>query len=86
MITKLATFKNKNLNIKFKPKYIFSSCDALDVGIKKMVEDAFDASVIDCYGATETGPIAFHCFNGDHYHVDSNLLFSPFCFFHQVLR
>ena len=78
MLKKLALLKNKGLDIEFKPKYFFSSCEVLDGNTKKIIEDAFDAKVFDCYGATETGPLAFQCVTEEHYHVHSDLVFLEF--------
>jgi phenylacetate-coenzyme A ligase PaaK-like adenylate-forming protein len=78
MLKKFALLKNEDLGIKFKPKYIISSCEVLDFETKKLVKDAFDAPIFDFYGATETGPIAFQCATDEHYHVLSDFILLEF--------
>jgi len=57
----------KDLNL----KYIISSGAMLDNYTKKYVENAFGVRVLDVYGSTEAGSLAFECLEGN-YHVLSD--------------
>jgi phenylacetate-CoA ligase len=50
----------------------------LDDYTKRYVENAFDTRVLDVYGSTEAGPIAFECLEGGYYHVNSDFVYMEF--------
>jgi len=77
-LRKLAVLKNNGFGKEINPSYIVSSASMLDDYTKKYVENAFETRVLDVYGATETGPIAFECINGNHYQVHSDFVFLEF--------
>ena len=66
--------KGKNIN----PKYIFSSGAILDNYTRRYVEKTFGAKVLDNYGATEGGPMAFECIDGNGYHINSDYCYMEF--------
>ena len=74
ILRKLAFLKKDGCGKDIKPKYIISSAAMLDGYTKNYVENAFDARVLDAYGSTETGPVAFECTKGDYYHVHSDFV------------
>lgn len=53
------------------PEYIVSSGGVMGDYMKKQIENAFDAPVLDLYAATEGGTLAFECLNGG-YHIQSD--------------
>jgi phenylacetate-CoA ligase len=75
MLQNLAYLKNQGLGNNIQPTYIVSSGSLLDPYIKKYIEHAFNTRVRDIYGTTETGPIAFECITGGHYHVHSDFVY-----------
>jgi phenylacetate-CoA ligase len=54
-----------------------SSGSYLDNYIRNLTEEIFQTKVYDFYAATESGPIAFECKNGN-YHVHSDLIYPEF--------
>ncbi len=76
-IFQLALFKNKGYGKNISPRYIMSSGSYLDNYLRKLAEKVFDTKVYDFYAATESGPIAFECKNGN-YHVHSDLIYLEF--------
>lgn len=78
MLRKLAFLKNNGYGEDIRPNYIVSSAAMLDKYTRRYVEKAFDTRVLDAYGSTETGPTAFECLKGDHYHVNSDFVFLEF--------
>lgn len=49
----------------------------LDTNLRRLIEDTFNTKVHDYYSATESGPIAYECKNGN-YHVLSDLVYPEF--------
>ncbi len=78
MLRKLATLRNNGFGKKIKPKYVFSGGSMLDTYTKKYVEKAFDAEVLDVYGSTEAGPMAFQCIHENNFHVHSDFVHMEF--------
>lgn len=74
MLAHLALLKEKGLGKKITPTYIGSTGAVLSVSLKKFIEKSFGAPVFEIYGATESGPIAIQCKQGN-YHVLSDLVF-----------
>lgn len=66
--------KGKNIN----PKYLLSSGAMLDDYTRQYVEKAFNAKLLDNYGSTEGGPMAFECVKGGKYHVNSDYCYMEF--------
>ena len=66
--------KGKDLN----PKYLISTGAILDQYTKKYIEMAFDAKILDSYGSTEGGPMAFQCINSGNYHINSDYCYLEF--------
>lgn len=59
------------------PTHIFSGGSVLDTYTKQYVEKAFNAKVVDTYGTTEGGPLAFQCAY-ENYHVHSDFVYLEF--------
>ena len=74
MLREFAYYKNNGDAEDINPALIFSSEAMLDKYTKHYIEKAFDTKVLDTYGATEAGPIAFECINGNGYHVNSDFV------------
>jgi len=67
--SKLAHLGDKIEYPRIKPKALITTAVALTDGIRKRLEDAFQAPVIDFYSLTETGPIGYKCKLGHGYHI-----------------
>lgn len=78
MLRELAILKNNGYGKDISPRYLCSSGAMLDRYTKQYVEKAFDAKVLNLYGTTEAGLLAFECLRGDHYHVNSDFVFLEF--------
>lgn len=78
MLKKLAYYKINGFGRNVKPKYIFSSGSMLDQYSKKYIEKAFETKVLDVYGSTEGGPMAFECLMENHYHLNSDFIYFEF--------
>ena len=70
MLRKLANYKINGFGNDIKPKLIFSSGSMLDQYTKRYIEKAFESRVLDVYGSTEGGPMAFECLKENHYHLN----------------
>lgn len=77
MLRQLANLKNNGYGKNLNPNYIFSGGSMLDSCTKQFVENAFQVRLLDSYGTTECGPLAFECINGD-YHVHSDFVYIEF--------
>jgi len=77
MLRELAYLKNKGLGEDISPRYVLSGESMLDQYTRKYVEYAFQAKVLDSYGTTEAGPLAFECLEGE-YHVNSDFVYLEF--------
>jgi len=75
MLRELAYLKSNNFGKNIQPKYIFSGGAMLDSYTKKYVENAFNTKILDTYGTTEAGPLAFECIHGDYYHINSDFVY-----------
>jgi len=78
MFKKLASLKNDGKGKNVEPKYLVSSSAVLDNYNRKYVEKAFNAKIMDTYGATETGPMTFQCVENEYYHVNPDYVFLEF--------
>jgi len=76
-LVQLAIFRKKGFGKNINPNSIMSSGSYLDNYLRKLIEDEFKTKVYDFYAATESGPIAFECKNGN-YHVFSDLIYPEF--------
>lgn len=76
-LIRLAMLKDRGFGKNISPRCILSSGAYLDDYLKKHVEETFNTKIYDFYAATESGPIAFECKNGN-YHVHSDLIFPEF--------
>jgi phenylacetate-CoA ligase len=74
MLGHLALLKERGAGAHVHPRYIAATGSVLDPLLKSYIEEVFQTSVFEVYGATETGPIAFECTEGK-YHVLSDLLY-----------
>ena len=74
ILRQLAYLKNNGYGEDITPNYIFSSGSMLDSYTKRYVENAFNVKVLETYGTTEGGPIAFECLEGG-YHVHSDFVY-----------
>lgn len=78
VLMKIAILKNEGLGKDINLKYLFSSGSMLDNYTRQYVENAFNAKLLDTYGATESGPVAFESLQGDGYHVNSDFVYLEF--------
>ena len=78
MLRKLANYKINGFGNEIKPKLIFSSGSMLDQYTKRYIEKAFESRVLDVYGSTEGGPMAFECLKENHYHLNSDFIYFEF--------
>lgn len=78
MLRELAYLKYNGLGNDIKPKYLFSSGSMLDQYTKKYIENAFESRVLDVYGSTEAGPMAFECIKNGNYHLNSDFILFEF--------
>ncbi|MCK4364546.1 MAG: phenylacetate--CoA ligase family protein [Thermoplasmatales archaeon] len=74
ILRELALLKNEGCGQNIQPNYIISSGAFLDSYTKNYVEKAFETRVLDVYGSTEAGSLAFECLKGN-YHVHSDFVF-----------
>ena len=78
VLMKIAILKNEGLGKDINLKYLFSSGSMLDNYTRQYVENAFNAKLLDTYGATESGPVAFESLDRDGYHVNSDFVYLEF--------
>ena len=78
MLRNLAFLKNNGYGKHINPKNILSFGSILDSYTREYVEKTFDTKILDNYGTTETGPLAFECILGGYYHVNSDFVFLEF--------
>lgn len=78
MLREFAYHKNNGEAENINPELLFSSEAMLDDYTRRYVEKAFKTRVLDTYGSTEAGPMAFECLNGNGYHVNSDFVFMEF--------
>ena len=57
-----------------RPRLVFTSGELLDGGLRRRLEQAFAAPVLDIYGCTEVKEIAFQCPEAGNYHVNADWL------------
>jgi phenylacetate-CoA ligase len=74
MLRQMAVLLNEGFGKNVAPDRLFSSGSVLDRYTRKYVEKAFQTSIVDMYGTTEAGPLAFECRNGC-YHVHSDFVY-----------
>jgi phenylacetate-CoA ligase len=74
----LAYHKNNGKCQNINPIYLFSSGAMLDSYTRQYVEKAFKTRIMDNYGSTEGGPMAFECFKCNGYHVNSDYCYLEF--------
>ena len=74
MLGHMALLKEQGQGPKVRPKIIAATGSVLDSHLRRYIEETFDATVFEVYGATETGPIAYECPEGS-YHVNSDYLY-----------
>lgn len=74
-LTHLALLKGEGFGKNINPRVIGSSGDTLVTHIRKLIEESFNTTVFDAYGATESGPIAFEC-KRNKFHIHSDLVFT----------
>lgn len=77
MLRQLAYLKNSGLGEDIHPQFVFSGGSMLDSSTKNYIKNAFNATVLDVYGTTEGGPLAFQCMKGN-YHVNSDFVYLEF--------
>ena len=74
MLRELAFLKNQGFGKDINPRIIMSSGSMLDDYTRIYIQKAFNSKVLDVYGSTEAGSIAFECLKGN-YHVLSDYVF-----------
>ena len=77
ILQQLAFLKYNGHGKDVSPTRIFSGGAMIDSYTRTYVEKAFDAQVMDAYGTTEGGPLAFECLEGS-YHVHSDFVYLEF--------
>lgn len=77
-LREFAYFKNNDKGKNLNPNYLISSSAMLDNYTRQYIKKAFQTKVLDTYGSTEGGPMAFECINGNGYHVNSDYCFMEF--------
>lgn len=70
----LATLKNEGYGNNVSPKLFVSHGSSLNQYIRKYVEEIFNGRIIDNFGSSEGGAIAFQCKKGN-YHINSDLVY-----------
>lgn len=75
MLRKLALLRIHGSGESLQPHYIFSSGAMLDSYTKKYINHAFRTPILDVYGTTEAGPLAFQCRENEYYHVHSDFVY-----------
>jgi phenylacetate-CoA ligase len=78
MLRKFAVLMNNGHGPDINPDFLFSSGSMLDSYTKRYIEHAFSSRIIDMYGTTEAGPLAFECVEGGYYHVHSDFVHLEF--------
>ena len=78
MLGHLAVLRQNGIGENISPKYIASTGTLLDPSLKKFIEETFNTTMFEVYGATESGPIAFQCKKEKIYHVMSDLVFPEY--------
>jgi len=78
MLRELAFFRNSGCGENIKLNCIVSGGAMLDSYTKTYVENSFNAKVVDTYGTTEAGPLAFQCKSGKYYHIHSDFVYLEF--------
>ncbi|KYK19922.1 hypothetical protein AYK24_04765 [Thermoplasmatales archaeon SG8-52-4] len=78
VLMKMAFLKNQGLGKDINLKSLFSAGSMLDKYTRLYVEKAFNAKILDTYGTTEAGPVAFENPEGDGYHVHSDFVYMEF--------
>lgn len=61
-----------------KPNVIFSTSGVLDNATRNLLKSAFQAKVVDLYGAWESGFIAWECDRCPGYHINSDMVIVEF--------
>ncbi len=77
-LREFAYYKNNGKADNINPEKLFSSGAMLDDYTRRYVEKAFSAKLLDTYGSTEAGPMAFECINGKGYHVNPDYCYMEF--------
>lgn len=61
-----------------RPRHVFSSGELLDTRSRTLINSAFKADVIDVYGCTEAGNIAWECSEHAGYHMNVDMVATEF--------
>ena len=78
MLRELAYLKLNGKGNNINPKVMFSGGTIIDAYTKQYIEHAFNSKIMDIYGTTEAGPLAFECIDGGEYHVQSDYVYLEF--------
>ena len=78
MLRKLAFLKNNGYGKNISLTCISSGGAMLDSYTRTYVENSFNTKIMDTYGTTEAGPLAFQCSKENYYHVHSDFVFLEF--------
>ncbi len=65
----LASYVREGARPGFSPKAVMSSAQALPDNVRKIIEDGFETTVFDKYGAREFSGIAYQCGHSPDHHV-----------------
>lgn len=77
MLGHLALLKEKGFGDHIAPRCIAATGTVLTPGLRRFIEQSFQAQVFETYGSTETGPLAFQCQEGG-YHLMSDFVYPEF--------
>jgi len=78
MLRKLAFLKNNGYGRNISLTCILSGGAMLDSYTRTYVENSFNTKIMDTYGTTEAGPLAFQCNKENYYHVHSDFVYLEF--------
>lgn len=67
---------NQNIKLNFTPKTIFTNGEIITSKMRETIEDAFNSSVYDQYGANEFNIIASECQEKTGYHLNADGVFA----------
>lgn len=74
VLRELATMKAAGLGQHISPQWFISNGATLDSHLRRYVEEVFGGRIIDNFGSSEGGAIAFQCREGN-YHFNSDLVY-----------
>ncbi|MCZ2845665.1 MAG: hypothetical protein O2U61_04100 [Candidatus Bathyarchaeota archaeon] len=74
----LAQFIKTKKITDIRPRIVFAVSELLDGECRELINDVFQAKIVDLYGAAETGCIAWECLTCSKYHLNTDTLIVEF--------